>query len=185
MATERDEIEATYAKSIQELVVNAKGEEVSTITPADIVLKDEMLKPPGDRHLPLYVYTDQHQVKRYIIPMQGTGLWGPIWGFISLESDFNTVYGSFFAHKSETPGLGAEISESFFQKQFEGKKIMGDDNRFISVRVVKKAAKVPFGNEHRVDGISGGTITSNGTDLMLRTWIEMYLPYFETLKTPS
>ena len=185
MATERDEIEATYARSVQELVINEKGEEVSTIIPADIVLKNEMLKSPGERHLPLYIYTGPDQAKRYIIPMQGTGLWGPIWGYISLESDFNTVYGSFFAHKSETPGLGAEISEPFFQKQFEGKKIMSDDNRFISVHVVKQSAKVPYGDEHRVDGISGGTITSNGTDAMLRTWIEMYLPYFEKLKSPS
>ena len=100
--------------------------------------------------------------------MQGTGLWGPIFGYISIENDFNTVYGDYFSHKAETPGLGAEISEKPFQDQFVGKKIMTSDNSFISVRVVKKAAKTTYSNEHRVDGISGGTITSNGTDRCYR-----------------
>jgi Na+-transporting NADH:ubiquinone oxidoreductase subunit C len=95
------------------------------------------------------------------------------------------VYGSFFAHKSETPGLGAEIAEPAFQEQFRGKKIMGTNNAFVSVHVVKKAAKFDLGNEHRVDGITGGTITSNGTDKMLKVCIEPYLPYFEKLKNPS
>ena len=113
--------------------------------------------------------------------MQGLGLWGPLWGWISLEDDFNTVYGAFFSHKSETPGLGAEISERPFQQQFEGKKIMSQDNNFVSVHVVKPSAKVSYGIEHRVDGVSGGTITSNGTDAMLKNAIEPYLAYFRTL----
>jgi Na+-transporting NADH:ubiquinone oxidoreductase subunit C len=184
-STERDEIEQAYATTIQEMVVNASGEEITSMKVTDIVLKDELEKPVHERHLPLYVYTGPDQKKRYIIPMRGVGLWGPIWGYISIEEDFNTVYGSFFAHKSETPGLGAEIAEPAFQEQFRGKKIMGTNNAFVSVHVVKKAAKFDLGNEHRVDGITGGTITSNGTDKMLKVCIEPYLPYFEKLKNPS
>jgi len=181
-STDRAVIEKTYATSVEELVLNASGELVPDVKANSIVMKDELEKAVAERHLPLYIFTGQDQKKRYIMPLQGLGLWGPIWGYISIEDDFNTVYGAFFAHKSETPGLGAEIAEKPFQKQFEGKKIMSDDNHFVSVHVVKKAAKVDYGNEHRVDAISGGTITSTGTDKMLKSDIEFYLPYFTKIK---
>lgn len=176
--TERAAIEKTYAERVKELVVNSKGEELSGVNARAIVLKDELAKPVEQRQLPLYVYTGDDGKKRYIVPMSGVGLWGPIWGYVSIEEDFNTVYGAFFDHKSETPGLGAEIREKPFQEQFQGKKIMGNDNNFVSVHVLKKAAKSDLGPEHRVDGISGGTITSNGTDKMLKDWLEPYLGWF-------
>ncbi len=175
---ERAAIEKIYAERVKELVVNNKGDELSNVATNEIVLKDELAKPVDQRRLPLYVYTGDDSKKRYVVPLQGVGLWGPIWGYISIEEDFNTVYGAFFDHKSETPGLGAEIAEKPFQQQFQGKKIMGNDNNFVSVHVMKKAAKSDVGPEHRVDGISGGTITSNGTDKMLRDWLEPYLGWF-------
>ena len=180
-ATERDSIEQIYANKVQEQVVNSKGEVLADVKMDDVVLKEELIKPAEERKLPLYIYTAQNGQKKYVIPMQGLGLWGPLWGWISLEEDFNTVYGAFFSHKSETPGLGAEISERPFQQQFEGKKIMSQENNFVSVHVVKPSAKVPYGVEHRVDGVSGGTITSNGTDAMLKNAIEPYLTYFRKL----
>jgi Na+-transporting NADH:ubiquinone oxidoreductase subunit C len=183
--TERDMLEKIYAEKVQAMVINSQGEEITDVVADEIVLKDEFAKPIADRLLPLYIFHENDSTQRYIIPMQGTGLWGPIYGYISIENDFNTVYGAFFSHKSETPGLGAEISEKPFQDQFQGKKIMSADNSFISVRVVKKAAKSAFSSEHRVDGISGGTITSNGTDLMLHKSIEPYLTYFDKLKSAS
>lgn len=179
--TERAAIEKIYAERVTELVVNHKGEEISGVDAFDIVLKDELAKPADQRQLPLYIYTGDDGRKRYVVPMQGVGLWGPIWGYISIEDDFDTVYGAYFDHKSETPGLGAEISERAFQQQFEGKKIMSAD-RFVSVRVVKQAAKIELGPEHRVDGISGGTITSNGTDKMLEVCVGGYLGYFGKVK---
>ncbi len=114
--------------------------------------------------------------------MRGVGLWGPIWGYISLESDFNTVHGAFFDHKGETPGLGAEIAEKSFQQQFEGKKIYNNDNSFVSVNVMKAAEKSELDPVNRVDAISGGTITSKGTDAMLKNCIEPYLAYFGKIK---
>ncbi len=183
--TNRDTIEKIYAEKVEALVINSAGEVISDGHADEIVLKDEFAKPVADRQLPLYVFNESDSIQLYIIPMQGTGLWGPIYGYISIENDFNTVYGAFFSHKSETPGLGAEIAEKPFQDQFQGKKIMSADNFFISVRVVKKAAKTTFSNEHRVDGISGGTITSNGADQMLQKSIEPYLKYFDKLKNAS
>ncbi|RDB04085.1 NADH:ubiquinone reductase (Na(+)-transporting) subunit C [Runella aurantiaca] len=179
---ERTQIENTYAERVQEMVINAAGEPVSGVKTTDIDLKEEVAKTPENRRLPLYVYTEKEGKKYYIVPLRGTGLWGPIWGYISLQDDFDTVYGAFFDHKGETPGLGAEIAELPFQQQFQGKKIMSNEGQFVSVNVVKKTDKVSFGNEHRVDAISGGTITSRGTDAMLKNCTAPYLTYFEKIK---
>lgn len=180
----RAEIERIYKDRIHEMVVDAQGNELSGVDANTIVLKDEVAKPAAERKLPLYVYTAEDGKKRYVVPMQGVGLWGPIWGYLSIEPDFNTVYGSYFDHKGETPGLGAEIAEKSFQQQFEGKTIMEAD-KFVSVHVAKKTDKIPYGPEHRVDGISGGTITSKGVDAMLKNCIEPYLGYFNKLKSST
>ena len=163
--------------------MNTAGE-VEDEKPVQIDLKNQINLKPEERKLPLYIYTDESDKKYYIIPLRGTGLWGPIWGYISLEDDFNTVYGATFDHKSETPGLGAEISESPFQKQFEGKEIMEGD-KFVSVNVWKTTFKSPLGAEHRVDGISGGTITSDGTGEMLKNCIAPYVTYFDKIENKS
>jgi len=176
--TERDKIEQVYDSSIEELVVNMAGEVEADEEAPRIDLKNQINQKPEDRKLPLYIYTSEGGKKYYVIPVRGTGLWGPIWGYISLEDDFNTVYGAYFDHKGETPGLGAEIAEEPFQNQFEGKKIM-EDGKFVSVNVLKTTYKSPLGKEHRVDAISGGTITSNGTDAMLKNCIAPYVSYFE------
>ncbi len=178
------EIESSYKKYIQELVLNSKGEEIKNVNPLNIVMKDEGKKPSEERKLPLYVYTGEDGKKYFIVPLYGAGLWGPIWGYISIDgSDFNTVYGSFFDHKGETPGLGAEIATEDFQSRFVGKKIMEKDN-FVSVRVLKKGSPIVMDNvtDHRVDGISGGTITSRGVDNMLNEWISQYTSYFSLIK---
>lgn len=180
--TDRAQIENTYSKSIEEVVVNAAGESIGGVKIKEVDLKKEVAKVPENRRLPLYVYTANKGEKYYIVPLRGTGLWGPIWGYISLQDDFDTVYGAFFDHKGETPGLGAEIAELPFQQQFQGKKIMSDEGQFVSVNVVKKTDKVSYGTEHRVDAISGGTITSRGTDAMLKNCTAPYLAYFEKIK---
>ena len=116
---------------------------------------------------------------RYIIPLRGKGLWGPIWGFISLEDDLNSVFGAVFDHKGETPGLGAEINKPFFQDPFSGKTIFEGDN-FTSITVIKGGAAE--GDMHGVDAISGGTITSDGVSDMVKERLSMYLPYFNKMK---
>ncbi len=175
-----DKINKTYESSIKEMVVDVSGK-VLEEKPVQIDLKNQINVDPAERKLPLYVYTDPESKEYYIIPLRGTGLWGPIWGYISLEGDFNTVYGATFDHKAETPGLGAEISEMPFQKQFEGKKIMEGD-KFVSVNVWKTTYKSPLGAEHRVDGVSGGTITSNGTDDMIENCVAPYVSYFDKIE---
>lgn len=177
----KKEIEEVYGSSVTELVVNSKGEVEKGANIDAIVMKNEVKKPESERNLPLYVFEGE-QGKSYILPMYGVGLWGPIWGYMAIKDDFDTVEGSFFDHKGETPGLGAEIAEKAFQDQFIGKKILDNKNNFVSVHVVKTSAKVDYGNEHRVDAISGGTITSVGVDEMIANCVEPYLAYFQKIK---
>lgn len=120
----------------------------------------------------------------YSVPVLGIGLWGPVWGNIAFQSDFNTIAGAIFDHKGETPGLGAEINQGWFENEFIGKTIFDKQNKFVSVAVVKGGvANSPIDVAHGVDAISGGTITSNGVSDMLQVCLENYVPYIEkTLK---
>jgi Na+-transporting NADH:ubiquinone oxidoreductase subunit C len=173
---DRDGSEELFNQHITEqLVVKSDGSILEGQRAFDVDLAKELKKPVDERYNPLYV-AEKEGKTYYIIPLRGKGLWGPIWGFISLEDDQNTVYGAKFDHKAETPGLGAEINRDFFSEQFVGKKIMSDGT-FRSISVVKGTAS----SEYEVDGISGGTITSNGVDDMLQSCIQNYIPYFKKL----
>jgi len=96
-----------------------------------------------------------------------------------LEKDFNTISGSTFDHQGETPGLGAEINTSEYQAQFKGKKLFEGD-KFVSIKVAKGG--MSKGGAHEVDGISGGTLTSNGLDAMIRSSLSPYQLYFQKNK---
>ncbi|MBK6979315.1 MAG: NADH:ubiquinone reductase (Na(+)-transporting) subunit C [Cytophagaceae bacterium] len=176
------EIEKIYTSQIEEIVVNGDGEVIDGEKPTGIVMKEEVAKPVKDRKLPVYIFKNTDGSKNYVVPLYGVGLWGPVWGYLSFEKDLNTVKGAYFDHKGETPGLGAEIAEKPFQSQFIGKKIKDANNTFVSINVIKTTAKVTFGPEHRVDAISGGTLTSDGTNNMIKNGVEGYLKYFEKIK---
>jgi Na+-transporting NADH:ubiquinone oxidoreductase subunit C len=182
---EAKEAEQLFNKYIKEqLVLNAKGEKSNEqVSAFEIDLKKELDKARTgqvDKQLfPLFVFNKEGKLY-YVIPVRGKGLWGPIWGYVSLESDMNTVYGASFGHKGETPGLGAEIDGEPFQQQFVGKKILDNSGNFVSIKVIKGGA--PPGDQHGVDAVSGGTITSNGVTEMLKRTLNAYIPYFNSTK---
>ena len=121
--------------------------------------------------LALFVCKVNGQTK-YIIPVYGMGLWGPINGFIALNDDKNTVYGAYFNHEGETAGLGAEIKDNIkWQKLFQGKKLFGNDNSKIALSVVKKVEDPTT----QVDAVTGATLTSNGVSNMLAECLSKYL----------
>ena len=99
--------------------------------------------------------------------LDGKGLWGPIWGYAVISEDGQMLKGVAFDHKSETPGLGAKITEEAFLKSFEGKKLYDKNGNFVSVRVLKRGTSPEIAEENRVDAISGATITSRGVDEMM------------------
>ena len=110
---------------------------------------------------------------KYIVPIYGAGLWGPIWGYVALNDDKDTVFGVYFNHAGETPGLGAEITTPKFQAPFVGKKVLENGEVGLSVVKAGKVAKP----DYEVDGISGGTITSQGVDAMLKDCLKLYKPF--------
>lgn len=155
-------------------VLDNRGEIKEGIDAFGIVLKAEQKKPAGQQNLPVFTAVDGNGETLTIIPLEGKGLWGPIWGYISLREDMNTVYGITFDHKGETPGLGAEINTHWFEGQFAGKKIFEAGN-LVSVKVLK--ANEQQIENHSVDAISGGTITSKGLEAMLLDCLKKYEGY--------
>lgn len=192
-----DDAEKLYQQYIfEELVLNKQGEIIGHYANGkldkgsrrafDIDLKIEMKKEEegGSPELPVFRALVNGDTLT-IFPMQGKGLWGPIWGYISLKNDFNTIAGAVFDHKSETPGLGAEISLPEFQQQFIGKHLFDQAGSFVSVKVVKggvKGSKIP--EDNGVDAISGGTITSNGTSNMIFDCLSIYMTFIEKNHKP-
>jgi Na+-transporting NADH:ubiquinone oxidoreductase subunit C len=161
------------------VVFGSDGVVIPGVKPEDVDIQKEFRDKTldaKDRRFPLYVANIDGE-KRYVLPMVGKGLWGPIWGYMSIESDMNAIYGAKFFHKSETPGLGAEIAQNFFSDQFKEESI-SEGGMFKEMKVVKDASGTqPF----RVDGITGGTITSKGVEEMLNRTLQVYVTYFATL----
>jgi len=170
-----DNTEELYDKYIKEsFVLNSKGEQVDGVDAFTVVLRNEQKKPLIEQYLPVFKATPDDGEKVTILPVEGKGLWGPIYGYVSLKSDMNTIYGVTFDHKGETPGLGAEINTSAFEDMFHGKKLF-DIDKFVSIQVLKGGADP--NDIHGVDAISGGTITSKGLEKMLVDCISKYNDY--------
>ena len=116
--------------------------------------------------------------KKYVIPVYGMGLWGPMWGYIALDDDKNTVFGAYFNHDSETAGLGAEIKDSkAWQDQFIGKKIFSADGQKIAIAVKKKSDVKNPASE--CDAVTGATLTSDGVSLMLQDCFAKYVNFLK------
>ena len=117
-----------------------------------------------------------------VLPIKGYGLWGTIYGFLTLESDMNTIKGiSFYEHK-ETPGLGARIEEPKWRAQWNGIHAY-DDSGDVATGVTK--AGTP--RDNYVDGISGATLTSRGVSNMVQFWLgeQGYKPFLDQLRKQS
>lgn len=180
IASDRADVVSDYNRYItSSLVVNDRGEEIDGVEAFSVDVAAEAKKEAAERLLPVYICTLPDKGTKYILPMAGMGLWGPIWGYVSLDNDGTTIYGAFFDHSGETPGLGAEITKPAFTDQFDGKQ-MFKNGVFMPVTVVKKG-QVPQGDEDYVDGISGGTITSKGVGAMLDDCLSPYRAYLEKI----
>ncbi|MDE5805208.1 MAG: NADH:ubiquinone reductase (Na(+)-transporting) subunit C [Paramuribaculum sp.] len=162
----------------KKLVVNSEGKEIEG-SAFDINVAQQVKLPADARQLPVYVCRTDNGLK-YILPAYGAGLWGPIWGYISLDADGSKIYGAYFAHQGETPGLGAEIEKPAFSNEFKGLNLF-KEGQFLPIAVVKAGQK-PAGNEDYVNGISGGTITSKGVGAMIDNCLSPYKSFLETLR---
>ncbi len=177
---DKKDVVAEFDKYITEqFVVNERGEKVEGVNAFDVDVAAQIKLAADRRELPVFVCTVADGSHKYILPVYGAGLWGPIWGYVAFDSDGSTIYGAYFAHQGETPGLGAEIEKPAFSSQFEGKQVF-KDGRFRPIAVVK-AGQQPLNGEDYVDGISGGTITSKGVGSMLDNCLTPYKKFLQGL----
>ncbi len=180
----KPEVEDLYQKLVQDkFVVDAKGNKVEvdieTINVQEEYRKDDI----NERLLPVYVVNDQEDAskKYYVFPMYGFGLWDYIWGYVALEPDYNTIKGTVFLHKGETPGLGARIANAEVQARFEGKKVFNGEELQV-VQMQKGEGNDYSENPYQVDGMSGATITGDGLNDMLKAYFKVYKSFIEAQK---
>jgi Na+-transporting NADH:ubiquinone oxidoreductase subunit C len=185
VASTRENAEQLYSDYIIEeesIVLNRKGEVIEGKKAFDIDIRKEhrdKTLSEDDKNYPLFVSKSKDGGKRFIIPVVGKGLWGPIWGYVALESDMRTIYGVTYDHQGETPGLGAEIKYESFTKLWLGEKVADESLNFNSIEVVKDGTG---SSQLKVDGITGGTITSKGVEEMMNRTMEIYMNYFKKIK---
>lgn len=154
-------------------VIDAQGNKVEGVDAFGVDLKAQYnaIKNGGDLTLPVYECKLDDGSMVTILPCYGAGLWGAIWGYVSVESDGKTIHGAVFSHASETPGLGGEIAEPWFYNQFDDNVLEDASQSFSSIRIVKGGSgEDPNG----VDAISGATITSRSLENTIAQWMEYY-----------
>lgn len=167
---EKTATEAKYDEVIKQALVYKA-------TSADVIEGEDGFDVPSKEFKekrPFYIAEVDGQTK-YIVPMTGAGLWGGIWGYVALDDDCETVFGTYFSHESETAGLGARIVEEWFQDSFKGKKLYADgDDKTIALSVVKKGKEGTMSPDNYVNGVTGATLTSNGVDEMIKDGLSKY-----------
>lgn len=181
-----------YAKHIESIAVDVNGDVKETnesgerIIPEKVSIRKEFKKPSKDEKiLPVFIYKDDAgKPQAYILPTYGNGLWDNIWGYVALSPDMNTIKGTVFAHKGETPGLGARIADQNVQDRFKGKKIYDESGNLKSVEMIKGEGNVDANalGSHQVDGLSGATITARGLNAMLENYFGLYQNYINKVK---
>ncbi len=181
-----DKVLEAYSQNIKEAyTINLKGEKVRDLNTdvKNIELQDGLkaqnknIKDGSDAaDLPVYVFNKDGKSVT-VVPVYGAGLWGPIWGYVALDEDLQTIVGAYFDHDSETPGLGAKIKDDpSFRAEFIGKKVnVAADPVFSVVKVGSNADP-----ENSVDAITGATMTSKGLGEAIAFWLKAYVPFLSS-----
>lgn len=130
---------------------------------------------------------DNGELSRIILPVHGYGLWSTLYGFLALEPDANTVAGLGFYEHAETPCLGGEVDNPKWKALWHGKKLFGEQGE-VEIQVIKGTVEANTPNaEHKVDGLAGATLTSNGVNNLLRFWVgeNGFGPYLQRMQQES
>ncbi|MDG2386185.1 MAG: Na(+)-translocating NADH-quinone reductase subunit C [Flavobacteriaceae bacterium] len=179
--TDREQAENLYNEYITgELSLTASGNLDDQVSAFEINLNNELKKPVDQQRFPLYEANVDGN-KFYVVPLRGAGLWNAIWGYIALREDKNTIQGAVFDHTGETAGLGAEITQQWFQDRFVGEKVFNTQGKLVGINVSKtnNDPKDTDKDDHEVDAISGATITGDGVTDMILERLTHYLPYLK------
>jgi len=201
-----DEVDARYAQ-IEGIVIDVEtGETVlddegAPLDPDSIDWKEVAADPKQSVELssgrdtarirrranirPVYLLrSEAGQIERVILPVRGKGLWSTMRGFLALEGDLNSIGCLTFYEHGETPGLGGEIDNEKWKKQWTT-KLAFDEKGSPAIGVAKGAAKND--DPHSVDGLSGATLTSDGVTHLVRFWLgkDGYGAYLNVLRAEA
>lgn len=178
-----ENIGALYAERIEAYVVDINGDRVEGQDASKVDVRKEFKdkKDPAERLYPVYEFKNESgQVAAYILPVYGSGLWDNIWGFVALDTDMNTILGITLDHAGETPGLGARITTPEVQERFQGKQVFNAEGQVEAVTMLKgESNPIPEDDKHRVNGMSGATITGNGVSNMLQAYFSHYAGFLK------
>lgn len=182
----KEQVNDTYRRFVkEELLVSSQGEVLQRFQGDELTNSDafnantEFMHKTRDysKGLPVFI-AEKDGRKIYILALNGSGLWNKIWGYMAIDAiDHSSIVGVDFGNAGETPGLGAEISTPLFASQFVSKQIF-KDNVFKGVAVVKPGKTLV--DQDYVDGISGGTLTSDGVHAMIANSLAPYQKFLET-----
>ena len=163
---------ASYKEVVAEAaLIDAEGNVVENKTEEVFAALQSVKDTRANGKFPIFKAKDGSVV----VPLYGAGLWGPIWGYIALDKDMNTVKGIVLDHQGETPGLGAEITTAKHQAMYVGKSVF-EGEELVGITLKKGGADKE--NTHEVDAITGGTKTSDGVTAMIKDCLASYKPYF-------
>jgi Na+-transporting NADH:ubiquinone oxidoreductase subunit C len=166
-----DKVQSLYEQNINEFIVDKTGSIISAVESSDL------------NKYTIYQSRENDKVTGYAIPIAGKGLWGTMYGYFAIEPDAETVKGITFYRHKETPGLGAEVDKEWFQNNFVGKKLIDTNGSLVSVEVVKGyVSSTDPKAMHKVDGISGATITGKGLTTFLKNDLQKYEPYLAKVR---
>ncbi len=180
-----DDINKIYSERVKELVIDFNGNVKEGVTAASVIIAAEYKKKPEDRLLPVYEFRNQENpenLDNVVLPIYGFGLWNDIWGFVALKSDLNSIQGVKFQHKGETPGLGARIESEEIQGRYKDKSIF-DGDVLASINMQKGEGMDYSSEAHKVDGMSGATLTAKGVNNMMLDYLTCYHNYLKKSKS--
>lgn len=180
-----DKVDEVFAKYITKQIVIQDGKTTEDDQAYLIDIKKEQAlskNDPSKRRLPVFI-GEKDGKTYYIVPVYGKGLWDAIWGYIAVDENV-VIQGAYFDHKAETPGLGANIKERFFMDDFIGEHLLDESGEFKSIEITKSNADPTNVDkiDNEIDAIAGATITGNGVSAMLKSDLNLYVPYFKSLK---
>ncbi|KAA1174839.1 Na(+)-translocating NADH-quinone reductase subunit C [Marinobacter salinexigens] len=133
----------------------------------------------------VFVLKDGDELQKVVLPIHGYGLWSTLYGFVSLKGDANTIEGLGFYQHAETPGLGGEVDNPRWKAMWEGKEVYGDDTSKPEIQLVKGGVSPDAKDkEHKVDALSGATLTSRGVENLVNYWLSDsgYAQYLKNLR---
>jgi Na+-transporting NADH:ubiquinone oxidoreductase subunit C len=171
-----DDIQKLFEENIEALVLDASGQRTEK-DPKEIDTEKDV------EFLPIYLKKIGDDVGGYAIPIAGKGLWSTLFGYFAIEPDGRTVKGITFYKHGETPGLGGEVDKPWFQQNFIGKRFVDENDQLLGIHVIK--GKVQSDDQeayHKVDGISGATMTGKGLEYFLKDDLVKYEPFFKQVR---